>query len=149
MTIVKWNPNYVRNQNQWLENSIANEFDTLFNIFSPRKWINHLPSNLNSDIINQDDKYIISIDLPGMTKKELSININNNMLIINGKRTSQYESKDDLSNQSKYGQFSKSYQLSDDIDQKNIKASMKNGVLEIILEKLPEIKNQAQSIKIS
>ena len=149
MTIVKWNPNYVRNQNQWLENSIANEFDTLFNMFSPRKWINDLPSNLNSNIINQDDKYIISIDLPGMTKKEVSININNNILIIDGKRTSQYESKDDLSNQSNYGQFSKSYQLSDDIDQKNIKASMKNGVLEIILEKLPEIKNQAQSIKIS
>lgn len=86
------------------------------------------------DIIEEKDSYVAKADIPGFTKENIDISVENNILTIKGEQKEE-ENKSYIRKERKYASFSKSIQLEKDIDSNNIKASMKNGVLELILPK--------------
>jgi HSP20 family protein len=90
------------------------------------------------DIFEDRDNIYLSVELPGVTKENVNIKVNDeNMLVIEGEKK-QPEMKDDLEQircERRYGSFSRSFMLSDKIDKDSIKARFDNGVLEITLAK--------------
>lgn len=94
------------------------------------------------DVIEHDTSYELRVNLPGMHKNDVKIEIEDNRLVISGERKFEREEKSKAGESPKYhriesgyGAFKRSFSLSNDIKRDNIQASFDNGVLTIILEK--------------
>ncbi|MDP3023436.1 MAG: Hsp20/alpha crystallin family protein [Sulfuricurvum sp.] len=81
-----------------------------------------------------DKAYLISIDLPGMDKKDISIETTGNHLTISGERKEESNSKETLKHS--YRQFQQSYLLPDDANLNAISATSVNGVLKVTVPKI-------------
>ena len=132
--------------------SIFDEFNQIFN------GINTHDSNklYNSiwqpafDITEDNKNYYISLDLPGINKKDINLSISNDLLVISGFRESGAEHNDDYSkfNQVSYGKFEKSFYLPDNTNQNKVNAKMNNGVLTLTLGKRKEVSDDIKKILI-
>ena len=94
--------------------------------------------------------YHIEVDLPGVKKEDISIDIKENTLIISGERNFKEEraEKDYYKIESSYGKFQRSFALPENIDSENIEASYLEGVLEVVIPKLTIQANEAKKITI-
>ena len=94
--------------------------------------------------------YHVEIDLPGIKKEDIDIDVENNVLTISGEREIKDEMKEDdyYKIESRYGKFSRSFTLPEKVDTENIHAESKDGVLEVVVPKLKEIEKKAKKIKI-
>lgn len=83
--------------------------------------------------------YHIEIDLPGVNKEDISIDLKGNILTISGERKMKNEVKeqDYYKVESFFGKFQRSFTLPENVDTENIRASVENGVLEVVLPKMP------------
>ncbi|BFU77200.1 Hsp20/alpha crystallin family protein [Arcobacter sp. 15-2] len=81
--------------------------------------------------------YHIDIDLPGMNKNDISIDIDENSLIISGERKIKEEVKEEDYHkiETSFGKFERVFSLPKNIDIENITASSQDGVLEIVIPK--------------
>ncbi len=84
------------------------------------------------------EAYHVDIDLPGISKEDVDISVDKNVLTISGKRETRDEVKEEdyYRIESHYGSFSRSFTLPEKVDVENIRAASDNGVLEIIIPKL-------------
>jgi HSP20 family protein len=95
--------------------------------------------------------YHIEVDLPGMKKDDIDIQIEDNNLIISGERKIKKELKEEnyYKIESSYGKFKRSFSLPEDVDLENIHASSTDGVLEVVVPKLEKEKiEKTKKIKI-
>lgn len=113
-------------------------FDPLFDdFFTPSK--RPMPRNMMStDIEDKGDHYVMSVDLPGFDKKDISVDFEEGYLTIKAKKEETVENK----TESKYvrrervsGSATRSFYLGD-IEQEKISATFENGVLVINLPKV-------------
>ncbi len=81
--------------------------------------------------------YHIDIDLPGMNKNDISIDIDENSLIISGERKIKEEVKEEDYHkiETSFGKFERVFSLPKNIDIENITASSQDGVLEVVIPK--------------
>ncbi len=99
------------------------------------------------DISETDKKYNIDVEIPGMTKDDIDLNIENNRLTISGERKFENEEKNKQFHrvETHYGTFTRSIQLPDNVKPDSINATYKNGILNISIEKSEDkIKKQIQ-----
>ncbi len=98
----------------------------------------------------ENETYYIEVDLPGIKKENVEINVDNNILTISGKREFKEEIKEEnyYRIESSYGSFSRSFTLPEKVDIENIKASSVDGVLEVVIPKLKVIENNIKKIEI-
>lgn len=84
-----------------------------------------------------DYAYHIEVDLPGVKKKDINVEVKDNRLIISGERKTKKEVKEDDYHrvESSYGRFERSFTLPSNVDAENVDASSKDGVLEVVLPK--------------
>ena len=92
MTLIRWNPTRQR-----MMPTIA-EWDRLTNDFFGDRFEDTELTDWTPaiDISEDNDAFVVIADLPGLTKKDISINIKENMLTIGGERKS--EKKDESKN---------------------------------------------------
>lgn len=86
----------------------------------------------------EDSKYHIALDVPGMNKDELSLDIQDGHLILTGERVS-VEGREYLHNERRYGKFKRVVQLPDWVDPGSVTATLDAGVLTVVLEKKLEM----------
>lgn len=131
--------------------SLSNYFDDFEKSFY-KSWNANAISSIKTDIIEKEDAYLIEAELPGFEKKDISIDINDNLLTVKAENSSENEEKDDKGNyirrERKYGSFSRSFDISN-INAEEISAEHKDGILKITLPKIEELKPQAKKIEIS
>lgn len=86
----------------------------------------------------------IDVDLPGVKKEDIKVDINKDILTISGERKTKEEVKEEdyYKVETSFGKFSRSFTLPDNIDAEHIEARSDNGVLEVIIPKLDETKNK-------
>jgi len=103
------------------------------------------------DISENSENFVIKADIPGVKKEDINIDINDKTLSIKGvRKLEKEESKDDyIRIERSYGEFSRSFSLPQNIDTKNIKASYKDGILELTLPKKEEAKPKKINIDVS
>jgi len=101
------------------------------------------------DVIEQENDFIVTADLPGIKKEEVKITFENNVLTISGSRKSQEvpENARLLLNELRSGDFSRSIKFKQDVDTTKVSAEMNNGILTITLPKAESVK--AKEIHIS
>lgn len=147
MTLIRWNP-----ARQRMMPMVA-EWDHLMNgFFSDRLEDTELTDWTPAiDITEDNDAFLVTADLPGLTKKDININIKENMLTISGERKT--EKKDENKNycrtERRYGAFKRSFQLTDKVIADKITASFKDGVLTVNVPKAEEVKPKEIDIKVA
>ena len=107
------------------------------------KGINAFTPSVNT---REDEKaYYIEVDLPGVKKEDIKVDIKDNTLTISGERKFKEEVKEDdyYKIETAIGKFSRAFTLPEDADVEHIDAKSENGVLEIVI---PKVKKE-ESVK--
>lgn len=118
------------------------ELERFFDVFS--KADNFAPA---FEILDEDKSYIVGLDVPGLKKDDIDIEVKDNHLIVTGERKSDKHNVNVLRSERRYGRFSRVFGLPQNLDTESIDARYENGVLSIHLPK--EEKSQPRKIKIS
>ncbi len=145
MALVRWDPfedlNSLRGRvNRLFEESLGGDAPS-----TPRNW--YPPC----DIYETDSEVVITLDLPGVNKEDLTIELTNEVLTLSGKRehTSEERQEGYLRMERPYGQFQRSFTILKDINREAISAAYNNGVLIIKLSKAEAVKPKQISININ
>ena len=100
------------------------------------------------DIKNDAEAYVITALLPGVTAEDLNIQVQNDVLSIQGEMKHTREENDSyLLQERPSGKFFRSFELPDAVDANKVEAGLSNGVLTLRLPKAEEAR--PRSIKIS
>ncbi|MGM0520122.1 MAG: Hsp20/alpha crystallin family protein [Campylobacterota bacterium] len=93
--------------------------------------------------------YHIDVDLPGVKKEGIKVDISKNILTISGERKTKDEVKEEDYHkvETSFGKFSRSFTLPENADIENIEASSTDGVLEVVIPKQKE-ENSKKTIEI-
>ena len=100
-----------------------------------------------ADIYEAESGFVIALDLPGINRDALEIDIDDNRLIVKGTRLVSEEKA--RRSERPRGRFLRSFSLPVSVDQGKIGAEYKDGVLQIRLPKRAEQKAQKIEVKIS
>lgn len=95
----------------------------------------------STDILEKEDGFHILMDLPGVNKENLVIDLDDNALTVKGK-TSYPETGNEKLVDAEFGnvEYVRKFTLSDAVDKSSIEANLKKGVLELYLPKAEEAK---------
>ncbi len=99
----------------------------------------------------EDDKaFYLDVDLPGVKKKDIELNITDGVLTIKGERKTRnaQEDKTYYKIESSYGKFERSFTLPKDIDESKIEAEVENGVLSLTIPKSAQDVQKTKKIAI-
>jgi HSP20 family protein len=102
------------------------------------------------DIVERDNAYEITAELPGMDEKHVEVNLANGGLTIKGEKQEQKEEKkkDYYLQERHYGSFERSFRIPDGVDTTKIEAVFKNGILTVSLPKSAEAKQAEKKITV-
>jgi len=101
----------------------------------PSDWSGMLKPAL--DIQETDKQYKIALEVPGVEEKDIQITLDNDVLMVRGEKRQEQEKKEGGFHrvERSYGSFQRALNLPDDANQDSIKASFKNGVLTVTIDK--------------
>ncbi|MDD3041355.1 MAG: Hsp20/alpha crystallin family protein [Methanosarcinaceae archaeon] len=101
------------------------------------------------DVMEEGDKVIVTTDLPGVDKKDIEINLKEDMLEINAKCGGEEETEKEgyLKKERSYTRFYRAIRLPTGVSEENASAKMENGVLTITIPKL-ELEEPKKRIQI-
>ena len=125
--------------------SVRDEMNRLFNEFFGRgggteegTWFSGAWSP-PVDIYETDQELVLKAELPGFSKDDISIELKENTLSIRGERKREDEVKEGNYHRMErvYGAFQRSFMLPTTVEQDKVRASYKDGILELHLPKIP------------
>ena len=100
-----------------------------------------------SDIYETETGYVIAIDLPGVDRSGVKIDLDDNRLVIKGNRVIEESTRQRTERPS--GKFLRTFSVPGTVDQTQIGADYKDGVLQVRLPRRKEQKSKKVEIKIS
>lgn len=146
MTLVKFAPM----RELW---RTQNRLDQMFDSFFGDTWRN-AESELTGwapqvDVEETKDAFKFHADLPGVSKKDITISVEENRLTIKGERKSEADEKTSRYHRVErmYGSFCRSFHLPATVLADRVEASYRDGVLEITIPKTEEVKPRQIEIK--
>jgi HSP20 family protein len=141
MTIVRWEP---LREFSTLQNEMNRLFNTVFDTPGPapgnggtmRRWMPAM------DLVESGDHFVLRADLPGLSEKDVKIELEDTTLTISGERQAEHESRDEgwYRLERAFGSFSRTLQLPTGIDPESVTANFDRGVLEVRIPKPEERK---------
>ncbi len=142
MELVRWNPNRNRYRPHYSFNNLLNEF------FAPRDQsddINMTDWNVPVDIYHDADNIVLKAALPGVEKKDISVDLKGRVLTLKGTLSSEAEVKEDnyYRKERASGKFERSFTMPGDVDPEKIQADYKDGILKITVPR-PEDRKKKQ-----
>ena len=100
------------------------------------------------DIVESPDAYTLTADLPGLTKADVNLTVEEDVLTLTGERKNEQSAGNEFDHRYEraYGKFSRSFQLGSGVETSKIKAEFKNGMLKVELPKVEASKPYEVSI---
>ena len=121
----------------------SNPFGSFFNTTSLAEF--------KTDVTDEGDHFLLEADLPGFEKKDISLDIQGDILTVHAERRSKVEEKDQkdrvIRMERSYGSYSRSFDISG-VDADQIKAQYVDGVLRLTLPKLEPKQPQGRRLEI-
>jgi HSP20 family protein len=147
--LVPWQGNAIRP----LE-SLRREVDTLFDRFwsggsLDQAWNGLEMFNPVANIAETEDAYEVTVEMPGMNPEEVNVELKDGQLWISGEKTQEHEEKDKRyhSIERRYGRFQRVMNLGRAVNEENINASFKDGILTVVVPKSEAAKPKRIEIK--
>jgi HSP20 family protein len=127
--------------------SMTRELDTLVNRLGGREWPGAVLAPYAVDIREDADHFHIEAELPGFTREQVDVTLDNNTLTISASRetsddtpTAEAREGEWLLRERRYTRFQRSFTLPNTIDESSVNAKLDNGVLSVTLDKRQEAK---------
>ncbi|HVO92362.1 MAG TPA: Hsp20/alpha crystallin family protein [Terriglobales bacterium] len=119
----------------------------------PERWLRTEPTEIGApsvDVYVDQGDIVIKAELPGMEKDDIQVQLSNHALTLKGekKREEKIKDEDYIYSERVYGSFSRTLELPWDVQGEKVKASFKNGVLEIRLSVAETAKAKTIKVKI-
>ena len=102
----------------------------------------------NVEVSETDKEVKVMAELPGLEEKDVQLELVNGVLAIKGEKKTETEDKDRLFSERYYGRFERRLPV-EDVDEDKVSASFRNGVLTVILPKLPQAQSKVRRIAIN
>jgi len=101
------------------------------------------------DVREDGDRYIMEAELPGLTEKDIDVNLDDNLLTISSKKKEEKEEENEgyLIHERKAYSFKRSFVIPKDVNREKIDANFKDGLLILTMEKAPESKPKKIEVK--
>jgi len=133
--------------------SLRREMDRLWeNFFGerplPKIWEREWAPSL--EMSETKDNFVVKAEVPGIDAKDIDISLTGDVLTIKGEKRQEKEEKEEDYHlvERSYGSFSRSVRLPAEVESDRIKASYKNGILNITLPKSEKVKAKEVKIKV-
>ena len=134
MAVVRWDP--FRDLNM-----LQDRMNRLFEDAS-RNWKSDEPASTTTwspavDIFETESEIVVKAEVPGMDRKDITLNLENNVLTLRGERRFLKETKEENYHriERSYGGFSRAFSIPVTVDDEKIRADYQDGVLKIVLPK--------------
>ncbi|NLX18704.1 MAG: Hsp20/alpha crystallin family protein [Desulfobulbus sp.] len=103
------------------------------------------------DLAASDDEYLLTVEIPGVDEKDVSIDITGNTMTVRGEKRQEKEEKekDYYRIERSYGSFQRVLSLPEDVDQDAIKAGFKNGILSVTMPRKAVQKGEVKQVTIN
>jgi len=130
------------------QNNPLTFFDPFFDaIFKEQTNVNS--SFMKMDVIEKKDQFEVLIDVPSVKKENINIKLLDGYLTISVKYNNIDKESSYLVRERFSGEASRSYFVGDEVTENDIKASLTDGVLSIVINKKEEVKNEPKMISIA
>jgi HSP20 family protein len=141
MNLVRYNPNSLD-----LLDNVSHWFDDFFS--TPTFGRNSIPA---VDVRETDAEYLMEVELPGLSEKDVDVKLENTLLTISSRKDEKKEEKKNgyVMRERKSTQFSRSFVLPEGVDREKIAAEFKNGILQLTFPKVPAAKPKTIEVKAS
>lgn len=102
------------------------------------------------DIAEKDNEYVVRAELPGVSKDDVKITLESNILTIRGEKRQEKDMKEDDYHRMErmYGSFQRSFTLPTTVKSDSIDASYRDGILTVTLPKAEEAKPKHIEVKV-
>jgi HSP20 family protein len=142
--LARWNP--------WREMlDMRDEFDRMLDIFRPdfHLWEGYtkVPA---VDIYEDEDNVFVKAELPGLNKEDISLTIEGDTLVLSGRKSQTKEEKKEnyYRKEIREGAFSRTIDIPCPVDKEKVSATYKDGILEVVLPKTPEVKRKTIKVDV-
>lgn len=143
MTVIRWKPaqKAEKTKDTWFDNFDSRDLNSEKSLYEFEPYTN---------LVEKDEGYEISIELPGVKKEDVKISFLENVLTVKGEKRNEEKvsEKNYVRTERRFGSFERSFRLPSEVDINQNKASFLNGILTIELAKKEEVKPKEISIKI-
>lgn len=141
MNITRWNP--------------FNEMDDFFKSYNRALARNQSQEGMLSadwspsvDITESDKEFLIKAELPEVKKEDINVNVNNGVVTLSGERKSETRDEKEHRIERFYGSFSRSFSLPENVNEDDILAENKEGMLYLHLPKSEVEKPKKIEVKV-
>ncbi|KAB8033416.1 Hsp20/alpha crystallin family protein [Fluviispira multicolorata] len=130
--------------------ALQNDFGNLLNTLVRNKKEDFTNINPSTDLYEDKNNFYITMELAGIEQSDIQISLEKNMLSISGekKNINQNENHKFYHQEIVNGKFNRTFEFQGSINDENIEASFKNGVLTVKVEKETEKKDEVKKIEI-
>ncbi|TDJ67654.1 MAG: Hsp20/alpha crystallin family protein [Proteobacteria bacterium] len=132
-----------RNGLRWFDDDFGDFFEGFFRparLIEPTR--NVVPA---VDVSEDDNGYVVRAELPGVKKEDIDVTLEDGVLTISAETKSKSESEEKdgervIRQERRYGKYSRSLRLGTQVDEGKVKASYKDGILQLVLPKSEAVK---------
>jgi HSP20 family protein len=141
MNLIRYSPttlNLLENASRW--------FDDFF--VEPAAGSSTLPA---VDIRETDAEYLMEVELPGLSEKDVEVKLDKNLLTISSRKEEKLDEKKNgyVLRERRSARFSRSFVLPEGVDREKIGAEYRNGILNLTFPKVPAVKPKTIEVKAS
>jgi HSP20 family protein len=147
MRLVRWRPN---SGLPTLHDEWERMFDNFFGLDRKRSELERFDWTPRVNVVEHEDRFEITAEVPGMEKDEIQIEVQDNLLTIRGEKRYEKDEKDRNYHvcERSYGTFQRSFNLPENVKDDNIEAEYNSGVLSINLPKTEPVKPKEIKVKV-
>jgi HSP20 family protein len=130
--------------------TLEKEFDELFSSFGmPARESAEMEWMPSADVLETKDGYRIDVELPGVKKEDVKVDLSNDILTVQGEKKMEKEVKEGnvYRAERSYGTFLRSFRLPGAIESEKVKAEYRNGILQLSIPKSESAKTKQIQIQ--
>lgn len=128
--------------------SFSREFERFFDeFFGPNRELAY--GSCNADVWEDDNHVYVEAELPGLSQKDVEVTVEGGVLTIRGEKKAEQkrEGRDYYLQERRSGRFARSFRLPAAVNESNVSATLKDGLLTITLDKREEVKPRRIEVK--
>lgn len=113
----------------------------------------HVSANVWSpsvDVYEDQDNIVIRVDLPGVKQEDIDVQLNGDVLTIRGERKFEDEQRRDnyVRIERQYGAFQRSFTIGVPVEEEKVRATYRNGILELTIPKAEAVKPKKVQVSV-
>jgi HSP20 family protein len=140
MNLIRYNPttNLLDTVSHWFDDFVTEPFFGASNVPAV-------------DVRETDGEFLMEVELPGLTEKDVEVKLDNNLLTISSRKDESTEEKKNgyVLRERRASRFSRSFVLPEGVDREKIAAEFKNGILTLSFPKVPAAQPKTIEVKSS